>query len=134
MAGRRADEWDELCAFLDTSPSSFGGQLLTLIGKADPVNRARLRQSFPRQVAAWETWRVIAPCAWGELQAAIPAYRVTVTYDLSDSDADFALVQALEDFAIRQRDMAGHEGGSESRTRWADAADRMRAQAEAAGS
>lgn len=30
--------------------------------------------------------------------------------------------------------MAEHEGGNESRTRWADLADRMRAQAEAAAS
>lgn len=36
--------------------SSFTGQLLHLIPKGDPVNRARLALAFPREVAAYETW------------------------------------------------------------------------------
>jgi hypothetical protein len=57
----------------------------------------------------------------------------TVTFDLTDTDASFALIQALEDFSARQRAEAEQEGGHQSRTRWADRADEMRAQAEAAG-
>jgi hypothetical protein len=57
----------------------------------------------------------------------------TVTFDLTDTDAPFALIQALEDFSARQRAEADREGGHQSRTRWADRADEMRAQAEAAG-
>ncbi len=59
--------------------------------------------------------------------------RRTVTLDITGPDAYHALTQALEDFAARERDAAEHEGGNESRERWADLADRMREQAEAAG-
>lgn len=135
-AARSATSWRELCLFLDGSQDSFTGKLLELIAKADPGNRARLREAFPRHVAAWETWQVLAPCTWGELEAAIPerAKRVTVTLDITDPSASFALTNALEEFAASERDMAATEGGNESRTRWADLADRMREQAEAAGS
>lgn len=134
-AARRADSWRGLCLFLDGSTDSFTGKLLELIAKADPGNRARLRAEFPRHVAAWETWIALAPCTWGELEAAIPeqAKRVTVTFDITDPDASFALTDALEEWSARQRDEAASEDGNESRTRWADHADRMRAQAEAAG-
>lgn len=57
----------------------------------------------------------------------------TVTFDLSDAVASFVLTTALEDFAARQRDQAAYEHGDEFRERWADLADRMRAQVEAAG-
>jgi hypothetical protein len=53
--------------------------------------------------------------------------------DLSDPDAMHVFTTALEDYAAKERDMAANEGGHESRTRWADLADQMRAQAEAAG-
>lgn len=134
-ASRPCGTWEELCLFLGASPSSFGGMLLTLAEKADPGNRARLRAEFPRHVAAWEAWRVLAPCTWGELQAAIPARaeRRTVTYDLNNAIASFVLTTALEEFAARQRDQATDEGGHQARERWADLADQMRAQAEAAG-
>jgi hypothetical protein len=140
-AARRCDSWEELCLFLDGSPSSFTGMLLTLIEKAEPVNRRKLRQEFPRKVAAWETWREIAPCTWGELEAATaarlaePAWTQarTVTYDLSDTDTAHVLDTALKDYANQAEDNARH-GGGESFTRWAAVADRMRAQAEAAGS
>lgn len=56
----------------------------------------------------------------------------TVAFDLTDVDAFHALTQALEDYAVRERDQAEHEGGHESRERWADLAEQMRAQAEAA--
>ena len=37
--------------------TSFTGDLLRLIAKADPGNRARLRAGFPKHVAAWEMWQ-----------------------------------------------------------------------------
>lgn len=67
-AAFRADSWPELCLFLDGSPTSFTGKLLTLCESADPGNLARLRQGFPRHVAAWEEWRAHAPLSWGELE------------------------------------------------------------------
>lgn len=57
----------------------------------------------------------------------------TVTFDLADATASFVLTEALEEFAARQRDQATDEHGHEMRERWADLADRMRGQAEAAG-
>lgn len=48
--------YGDLALALGGSADSFTGQLLLLIAKADPGNRARLRRGFPRQVAAWETW------------------------------------------------------------------------------
>ena len=140
-AGRPCNSWEELCLFLDGSPSSFTGMLLTLIEKADPVNRRKLRQEFPREVAAWETWVEIAPCTWGELEAATaarlaePAWTQarTVTYDLADADTAHVLDQALKDYANQAEGDARRDSGNESFIRWADLADRMRAQAEAAG-
>jgi hypothetical protein len=58
-----------------------------------------------------------------------------VTFDLtSDHHAEmyFVLIQALEDFAARERDQAAWEEGNSSRERWADLADAMRAQVETA--
>jgi hypothetical protein len=42
----------------DGDAPSFTGDLLRLIAKADPQNRARLRIAFPVQVAAWEIWNI----------------------------------------------------------------------------
>ncbi len=36
--------------------SNFTAELLRLIAKADPINRARLRGAFPREVEAYEAW------------------------------------------------------------------------------
>jgi hypothetical protein len=58
-----------------------------------------------------------------------------VTFDLtSDHHAEmyFVLTQALEDFAVRERDQAAWEEGNSSRERWADLADARRAQVEIA--
>jgi hypothetical protein len=55
-----------------------------------------------------------------------------VTYDLSDPDVRHVLTQALEDYAAKDREMA-ENGAGESFARWADLADEMCAQAEAAG-
>lgn len=45
-----------LAIYLGGSGSSFTGQLLRLIAKADTGNRHRLAQSFPTEVHAWEVW------------------------------------------------------------------------------
>jgi hypothetical protein len=133
-AARPCGSWEDLCLFLDGSPTSFTGMLLTLIAKADPGNRARLRAEFPRHVAAWETWVGLAPCTWGELDAATAAVaeRRTVTFDVSGADEFHVITQALEDYAGKAAVMASREDASESFARWAAIADRMKAQAEAA--
>lgn len=69
LAGQIVDGWHDLVSFLDGSPTSFTGQLVTLIEKADPGNRARLREAFPRHVAAWEAWREFAPLTRSRLEA-----------------------------------------------------------------
>jgi len=51
----------DLALALGGSEDSFTGDLLRLIAKADPRNRARLRAGFPLQVAAWEIWMGAAP-------------------------------------------------------------------------
>jgi hypothetical protein len=52
----KVETWQELCLALGGADDSFTGHLVTLIAKADPANRARLRAGFPKQVAAWERW------------------------------------------------------------------------------
>lgn len=69
LAGQIVGTWEDLVLFLDGSPTSFTGQLVTLIEKADPGNRARLREAFPRHVAAWEAWREFAPLTRSRLEA-----------------------------------------------------------------
>lgn len=54
-----------------------------------------------------------------------------VVLDLSDPGACYVLATALRDYAAGARSVTGL--ASEPFARWADAADRMRAQAEAAG-
>lgn len=66
------------------------------------------------------------------LAAALGHPARSVTFDLTDVDARHALTTALEDYAVSERDMAAHEGGNESRERWAERADKMRRQAEEA--
>lgn len=56
----------------------------------------------------------------------------SVTYDMSVTDAYSVQTAALEDFSADQRDRARHEGGNPRRHQWADLADEMRRQAEAA--
>lgn len=71
LPGHPAGEWHDLVLFLNGMPDSFTGQLLTLIEKADPGNRARLRDAYPFEVLAWETWRDNSPATWGDLGALI---------------------------------------------------------------
>jgi hypothetical protein len=132
-AARPCGSWEELCLFLDGSATSFTGMLLTLIEKADPGNRARLRAEFPRHVAAWETWVAIAPCTWGELEAAIPAAaRRTVTFDITGPDDRHALLQALDDYGTKETGLAADGDNPEKRREWARAAREFWAQAEEA--
>jgi hypothetical protein len=77
---------------------------------------------------------VVAGLVARAVAAARPGPRC-VTFDLaSDHHAEmyFVLTQALEDFAVRERDQAAWEEGNSSRERWADLADAMRAQVETA--
>jgi hypothetical protein len=71
----KVETWHELCLALGGDVTSFTGDLLRLIAKADPGNRARLRAGFPKHVAAWEAWQAADPGALtaGELQAALRA-------------------------------------------------------------
>lgn len=50
------ESFQDLCLALRGDATSFTGDLLRLIAKADPGNRARLRAGFPVHVAAWEAW------------------------------------------------------------------------------
>lgn len=51
------DHWGQLCTALGGSEDSFTGQLLALMNKADPGNRARLQRAYPREYAALQWWK-----------------------------------------------------------------------------
>jgi hypothetical protein len=73
-AGHKVQTWHELCLALGGDATSFTGDLLRLIQKADPGNRARLRAGFPKHVAAWEIWQESSgTLTSGELHAALGA-------------------------------------------------------------
>lgn len=61
----------------------------------------------------------------------VPGSR-TVTYDMADNDAYNVLTAGLEMIAADQRHRAKSEGGNPRRHQWADQADEMRMQADAA--
>jgi hypothetical protein len=42
---------------MTTDADWFTAQLFRLIGKADALNRERLREGFPDAVAIWEEWQ-----------------------------------------------------------------------------
>jgi hypothetical protein len=95
---------------------------------------------YDRQILDWlsgfddSVCAVVAGLVARAVAAACPGPR-RVTFDLTDdhhADMRFVLTQALEDFAVRERDRAAWEEGNSSRERWADLADAMRAQVEAA--
>lgn len=50
-----------LALFLGGDGTSFTGDLLRLIGKADPVNLNKLAAAYPRHVRAFLMWRACAP-------------------------------------------------------------------------
>ena len=95
---------------------------------------------YDRQIIDWlagfedSMCAVVAGLVARAVAAARPGPRC-VTFDLtSDHHAEiyFVLTQALEDFAVRERDQAAWEEGNSSRERWANIADAMRAQVETA--
>lgn len=60
----------QLAIVLGGSDDSFTGDLLHLLGHADPGHIARLGRGFPREVAAWQFWRNTEPAPTaGQLQA-----------------------------------------------------------------
>lgn len=69
------DEWRsrpmptlyELALFLRGSETSFTGQLLRLMMKADPGHRARLARGFPVEAEALEAWMALEPVTFGSL-------------------------------------------------------------------
>ena len=62
----------DLAEFLGGSESSFTGQLLLLLQKADPGNVARIRMGFPEVVETWEMWNAMSPTpTWRQLREAL---------------------------------------------------------------
>jgi hypothetical protein len=53
---RRVLTYLDLALFLDDSDTSYTGDLLALIAKADPGNRGRLARVYPAEVLAWSIW------------------------------------------------------------------------------
>jgi hypothetical protein len=96
--------------------------------------------AYDRRILDWlsgfedSTCAVVAALVARAAAAARPGPRC-VTFDLTNdhhSEMYFVLTEALEDFAIRERDQAAWEEGNSSRERWADIADAMHAQVEIA--
>jgi|ERR1700722_5849643 len=90
----------------------------------------RCASAHTREAAClgWPAWQsALGPAAE---EAARPPH--PVTFDLSDADVLHVLVTALEDYADNAREQTRCEDASESFTRWAGVAERMKDQAEAA--
>jgi hypothetical protein len=94
--------------------------------------------AYDRQILDWLSGFEDSICAVvaGLVARTVAAARPgppCVAFDLTKdhhSEMYFVLTEALEDFAVRQRDQAVWEEGNSSRERWADLADAMRAQVE----
>jgi len=92
---------------------------------------------YDRQILNWlsgfedSVCAVVAGLAARAVASARPGPRC-VTFDMTNDHHAEMYTQALEDFAIRERDQAAWEEGNSSRERWADLADAMRAQVEIA--
>lgn len=54
-------DFSDLSLFLGGDDTSFTGQLLRLIAKADPINLNQLSLGYPRHVQAYLMWRACAP-------------------------------------------------------------------------
>ena len=94
--------------------------------------------AYDRQILDWlsgfedSVCAVVARLVARAVAAARPGPR-RVTFDLTNdhhAEMRFVLTQALEDFAVREREQAAWEEANSSRERWADLADVMRAQVE----
>lgn len=106
------------CAEAGVALGAFDARQLEWLGTWEPHTCAVIAGLITR---AHEAGKALRPSG------------AAVAYDLADPDARHALTTALDDYAAKERDMAAGEGGNESRERWADLADQMRQQAEAAG-
>lgn len=79
------DQWHQLCAALGGSADSFTGQLLTLMGKADPGNRARLQRAYPREYAALQWWKEApSPRTLGQLRDHLAELITAATADRTE--------------------------------------------------
>lgn len=66
----------DLALFLGGSATSFTGELLSLIAKADAVNQMRLAKGFPDAVWGWRLWQADAPAVTvGYIEDALEAMR-----------------------------------------------------------
>lgn len=74
MMQRRCLLAGDLAIFLGGSEDSFTGALISLCGKADPANLAKLAEVFPVEVTAWRVWQTLPVPTFGELSAAIAAH------------------------------------------------------------
>ena len=63
----------DLAMFLGGDGTSFTGDLLRLIGKADPENLNLLGRVYPRHVRAWLMWRACSPVPASTLVALLEA-------------------------------------------------------------
>lgn len=63
----------DLAMALGGSGSSFTGDLLRLVAKADLGNRRRLAEAFGEYVAAWEAWVSESATTAGEARAVADA-------------------------------------------------------------
>lgn len=55
----------QLALFLGGDVNTYTGELLRLIDKADPDNRARLAGAYPRESIAYGTWQSTTPAPTG---------------------------------------------------------------------
>lgn len=63
----------DLALFLGGGETSFVGQLLQLVQKADPDNLSRLALGYPEVVRAWQVWHYLGSPTADQLAAALEA-------------------------------------------------------------
>jgi len=108
--GVLADEWDEACRSIVDGMRDHGWTQSGEQGAALFLRSAVRLRAFLARTATAQSPR-------------------TVTYDLSDPDTRHVLTEALEQYASRERDLAGNDDNPDARERWADLADAMRREA-----
>jgi hypothetical protein len=92
-----AHPWDDmkvatsghLALVLGGDETSFTGDLLHLIGRADPDNLRRLTLAFPREVALWQLWQRLGPPAptFRQMHAFADAYDQRYSVETDPSEA-----------------------------------------------
>jgi hypothetical protein len=80
------EDMKTLCLFLGGDDTSFTGDLLRLIAKADPGNLNRLSAAFPRHVAAYLMYRACAPVPARTLVALLEASTYIAGGNRADTD------------------------------------------------